>query len=107
MMQRDTQVQSPSHYDVWEDLAAIEVMARTSTVAEFRGFCRNTALKYRLRAGKKGTGTVHQDLAKADEYQILFDTYVDLCKPDVVDASPEDIASLLNSASEVHRRHHD
>ena len=73
------QVNNPKHYDVWEDLTAIEVMARTSTLEEFRGFCRNTALKYTLRAGKKGTGCTHQDLAKSEQYRILFDDYKNLC----------------------------
>ena len=85
-MQRDDQVQQPKHYDVWPDLSAIEVMACTSTITEFQGFCRNTALKYRLRAGKKGTGCTHQDLAKADQYLVLFKQFKHMCKDHIVDA---------------------
>ncbi len=95
------QVRNPKHYDVGEDLTVIETMARTSTRAEFNGFCRNTALKYRLRAGKKGTGTVHQDLAKADEYGLLFDEYVQYCIPDDEFISEDELGSLLNLTSEV------
>ena len=80
MISEHEQVVAPTHYDVWEDTTAIEVMARTSSVAEFNGFCRNTALKYRLRAGKKADAL--KDLHKAEQYRKLFDEYKHLCIPD-------------------------
>lgn len=75
----DTQVHEPRHYDVFPDVSAIEIIARTSTVAEFRGFCKGSVLKYHLRVGKKGTGTVYQDLAKADKYIVLYKELRHLC----------------------------
>ena len=78
-MQRDDQVQHPKHYEVFPGVEAIEVMARSATVAEWRGFCKLTVLKYRLRSGKKGVGTAHQDLAKGDEYIALYEQHKHLC----------------------------
>lgn len=92
-MQKDDQVQAPKHYDVWPDLAAIEVMACTSTLAEFEGFCRNTALKYTLRAGKKGVGSTEQDFAKRDQYRVLFEQYKHMCKDPLINGYADELVS--------------
>tara|TARA_R110000772_G_scaffold22123_1_gene60094 strand:- start:305 stop:583 length:279 start_codon:yes stop_codon:yes gene_type:complete len=76
-MARQDQVHKPEHYDVFPGVEAIEVMARSATVAEWRGFCKLTVLKYRLRVGKKDD--VMQELSKADEYIGLYNKYQHLC----------------------------
>lgn len=76
----DTSVRQPSHYQVFDGLESIEVIARSMTVSEFRGFCMGNVLKYRLRAGKKSElATVEKDLKKADFYKELFEQHKDKC----------------------------
>lgn len=70
-------VHKPSHYDLFEDVEAIEVIARSLTKEEFRGYCFGNLLKYRLRCGKKDN--VEQELAKADKYKELYEKYKDFC----------------------------
>lgn len=73
-------VRQPSHYQVFEGLESIEVIARSMTVSEFRGFCMGNVLKYRLRAGKKSElATMEKDLSKAAFYQELFDLHKGKC----------------------------
>lgn len=96
-MHRDDQVQNPSHYDLFEDMTAIEVIACSLTLEEFRGFCKGNMLKYRLRAGSKGVGCLPQDIAKADNYPELYKTYRSLCRL----TGSDDLGDLLNPTSEV------
>lgn len=70
-------VNKPKHYELFEDIEAIEVIARSLTKEEFRGYCFGNLLKYRLRCGKKDN--VEQELAKADKYKELYEKYKDLC----------------------------
>lgn len=73
-------VKAPSHYMLFDGTESIEVIARSMTVSEFRGFCFGNVLKYRLRAGKKSElATMEQDLKKAAYYQELFDKHKGLC----------------------------
>lgn len=73
-------VRKPSHYQVFDGLESIEVIARSMTVSEFRGFCMGNVLKYRLRAGKKSElATMEKDLSKAAFYQELFDLHKGKC----------------------------
>lgn len=73
-------VRAPSHYMLFDNLESIEVIARTMTVSEFRGFCLGNVLKYRLRAGKKAElANMEQDLKKAEFYKELFDKHKGLC----------------------------
>ncbi|QVV96855.1 nucleotide kinase [Kosakonia phage Kc166A] len=73
-------VRQPSHYQVFDGLESIEVIARSMTVSEFRGFCMGNVLKYRLRAGKKSElATMEKDLNKAAFYQELFDLHKGKC----------------------------
>lgn len=69
-------VKNPSHYQLL-DTEAIEVIARTMTETMFYGYCLGNELKYRLRAGKKGDAL--EDLAKADEYELIFNRYKHYC----------------------------
>ena len=73
-------VRKPSHYQVFDGVESIEIIARSMTVSEFRGFCLGIVLKYRLRAGKKSElATMEKDLNKAAFYQELFDLHKGKC----------------------------
>lgn len=73
-------VRKPSHYQVFDGVESIEIIARSMTVSEFRGFCMGNVLKYRLRAGKKSElSTMEKDLNKAAFYQELFDLHKGKC----------------------------
>jgi len=73
----DRLVHKPKHYSLFEDVEAIEVIARSLTKEQFRGYCFGNLLKYRLRCGKKDS--VEQELAKADKYKELYEKYKGLC----------------------------
>lgn len=76
----DAGVRKPSHYQVFDGVESIEIIARSMTVSEFRGFCMGNVLKYRLRAGKKSElATMEKDLNKAAFYQELFDLHKGKC----------------------------
>lgn len=77
---RGDDVRQPSHYQVFPDVESIEIIARSMTVAEFKGFCLGNVLKYRLRAGKKSElATMEKDLKKADFYKELFEQHKGKC----------------------------
>ncbi|WAO25456.1 nucleotide kinase [Shigella phage CT02] len=76
----DDGVKQPRHYQLFDNVEAIEVIARSMTVEAFRGYCLGNILKYRLRAGKKSElATMEKDLNKAAFYQELFDKHRGLC----------------------------
>lgn len=76
----DDGVQNPSHYQVFDGVESIEIIARSMTVSEFRGFCLGNVLKYRLRAGKKSElATMEKDLKKAEKYKELFEQHKGKC----------------------------
>ena len=70
-------VKNPKHYQLFDGIESIEIIARSMTVERFLGFCLGSTLKYRLRAGKKDD--LMQDIAKADQFEILFKKYRHLC----------------------------
>jgi len=74
------QVHSPKHYNVLEDIEAIQIIAGSMSQEMFKGYCLGNILKYRLRCGAKDD--VNQELAKADKYKELFAKYKHLCKED-------------------------
>ena len=76
-MSYDMNVTNPKHYQLFDGIESIEIIARSMTVEQFLGFCLGCALKYRLRAGKKDD--LMQDIAKADQFEILFKKYRHLC----------------------------
>ncbi|UOL49342.1 hypothetical protein [Escherichia phage CY1] len=77
---KDDGVRKPSHYQVFDGVESIEIIARSMTVSEFRGFCMGNVLKYRLRAGKKSElATMEKDLNKSAFYQELFDLHKGKC----------------------------
>lgn len=61
------EINSPSHYMLFPDMQAIDVIKAALTPEEFAGYCKGNALKYRLRAGEKGP--VEKCIAKACWYQ--------------------------------------
>ena len=71
-------VNSPAHYQFFPDVEAIEIIAASMTLDEFRGYCMGNRLKYRLRAGNKDK--LEQDIAKSDKYVELFDKWKHLCQ---------------------------
>ena len=73
-------VRAPTHYQVFPGTESIEIIARSMTQAEFRGFCLGNVLKYRLRAGKKSDqASIEKDLSKADFYKELFEEHKYKC----------------------------
>lgn len=76
----DDGVKQPSHYQLFEGVEAIEVIARSMTQEMFRGYCLGNILKYRLRAGKKSElATLEKDMAKAAFYLELYTKHKGLC----------------------------
>lgn len=61
------EINSPSHYMLFPDMEAIDVIKAALTPEEFAGYCKGSALKYRLRAGEKGPA--EKCIAKACWYQ--------------------------------------
>lgn len=76
-MNNGMNVTNPKHYQLFDGIESIEIIARSMTVERFLGFCLGSTLKYRLRAGKKDD--LMQDIAKADQFEILFKKYRHLC----------------------------
>lgn len=76
----DPMVKKPSHYQLFEGVEAIEVIARSMTQEMFKGYCLGNILKYRLRAGKKSElATLEKDMAKATFYLELYTKHKGLC----------------------------
>lgn len=73
-------VTKPSHYMLFDDIEAIEVIARSMTREQFKGYCFGNILKYRLRAGKKSElAYLEKDTAKAGFYGELYEKHKDKC----------------------------
>lgn len=65
-------VNNPSHYKLFPNMEVIDVIKKTLTLEEFVGYCKGSVLKYRLRAGLKGS--LSEDIAKANWYaKVLHD----------------------------------
>ena len=60
-------VNKPQHYDLFPGTQAIDVIQSALTPEEFNGYLKGNALKFRLRAGRKGDPVI--DLNKADWYR--------------------------------------
>lgn len=74
-------VKNPKHYQIIEGIESIDIIARSMTVEQFRGFCLGNILKYRIRAGKKDA--LEQDIAKANEYKKIFENKKHMCVRDI------------------------
>jgi len=68
-------VHHPSHYRIFPDKEAIELIKACLTHEEFIGWLKGDILKYRLRAGFKDD--VKQDIDKAMWYQNYLFEYVE------------------------------
>lgn len=78
--QDDDGVKNPSHYGILEDIEAIELIARSMTVEQFKGYCLGNIMKYRLRAGNKSElAYLEKDIKKAEQYKVIFNKYKGLC----------------------------
>ncbi len=73
MNKTDELVKNPPHYKFF-DVEAINILEKSLTKEEFRGFCKGSALKYRLRAGKKINAV--QDIQKALEFEEIYKRYL-------------------------------
>lgn len=71
-------VNKPSHYQFFEGVEVIEIIASSMTREQFKGYCLGNRIKYRLRAGNKDK--LEQEIAKSDKYVELYDEYKHLCK---------------------------
>ena len=60
-------VESPNHYCLYEDVEVIDIIKAALSGEEFRGYCKGNIIKYRMRAGLKGTA--EQDIKKSYEYK--------------------------------------
>ncbi|WAK44907.1 putative nucleotide kinase [Erwinia phage pEa_SNUABM_57] len=73
-------VRKPSHYMLFDDVEAIDIIAHSMTREQFKGYILGTVLKYRLRAGKKSElAYMEKDLAKAAFFIELYDKHKDKC----------------------------
>lgn len=70
-------IKNPKHYHIIKHIESIDIIARCMTVEQFKGFCLGNILKYRIRAGKKDA--LEQDIAKANEYELIFENKKHLC----------------------------
>lgn len=66
-MAMSDEINNPQHYQLFPDTQAIDVIEAALTPAEYIGYLKGNALKYRLRAGDKGP--VEKCIAKANWYQ--------------------------------------
>ncbi len=71
-------VNKPSHYQFFEGVEVIEIIASSMTREQFKGYCLGNRIKYRLRAGNKDK--IEQEIAKSDKYVELYDEHKHLCK---------------------------
>tara|TARA_R110002124_G_C8974544_1_gene515783 strand:+ start:33013 stop:33693 length:681 start_codon:yes stop_codon:yes gene_type:complete len=72
------EVNKPSHYQFFEGVEVIEIIASSMTREQFKGYCLGNRIKYRLRAGNKDK--LEQEIAKSDKYVGLYDEHKHLCK---------------------------
>jgi hypothetical protein len=70
-------VRKPSHYQLIDGVESIEIIARSMTHEQWKGFCLGNMLKYRIRAGKKDA--LQQDIDKANYYGELYELHKDKC----------------------------
>lgn len=71
-------VEKPKHYQFFDGVEAIELIAASMTQDQFYGYCLGNKLKYRLRAGEKDD--LQQDINKSNKYEELYELHKDKCK---------------------------
>jgi hypothetical protein len=70
----DKNINNPNHYKLLGQ-DTIEIIARSMTLEQWKGFCLGNILKYRIRAGKKGE--LRQCVKKAERFEFLFEEHKD------------------------------
>lgn len=80
-MKDNDEINSPSHYMLFPDMEAIDVIKAALTPEEFKGYLKGNALKYRLRAGDKGPA--EKCIGKARWYQdrLMSEVHGHACPP--------------------------
>lgn len=71
-------VEKPRHYQFFDGVEAIELIASSMTQDQFYGYCLGNKLKYRLRAGEKDD--LQQDINKSNKYEELYELHKGKCK---------------------------
>jgi len=69
------EVNNPKHYWIFPDLQAIDVIRKTLSKEEYKGYLKGNILKCRLRAGKKSDPITC--IEKADWYSTELDRLVE------------------------------
>jgi len=80
-MKDNDEINSPSHYMLFPDMEAIDVIKAALTPEEFKGYLKGNALKYRLRAGDKGPA--EKCIRKSRWYQdrLMSEVHGHACQP--------------------------
>ena len=68
-------VKKPSHY-IWFDIETIDVIEKTLTHEQFKGFLMGTSMRYRFRCGSKPGEPLERDIDKAKQYEKYWYEYV-------------------------------
>lgn len=76
-MSYEMNVKNPKHYHLIDNVESIDIIARSMTTEQFMWFGLSNTLKYRIRAGKEDS--LEQDIAKANQFEIIFKTKKHLC----------------------------
>ncbi len=77
------EINHPAHYQLFPDTEAIDVIRAALTPAEFIGYLKGSALKYRLRAGDKGPA--EKCIGKSRWYQNRLHSLASEAAPDGFD----------------------
>lgn len=73
-------VLNPPHY-MMLGVETITIIAKSMTAEQWHGYCLGSAMKYRLRAGKKGSiEKASEDLAKAMFFEELYHIHITLTR---------------------------
>ena len=72
LLQKSDPVKHPKHYMLC-GTEVIDIIKKTLTPEEYKGYVLGNILKYRLRAGKKGEADkIQEDIAKALQYEAMY-----------------------------------
>ena len=93
------EINNPAHYQLFPDVEAIDVIKAALTPAEFIGYLKGSALKYRLRAGDKGPA--EKCIGKSRWYQNYLRNEHESRKPDRADLGDFGKQNMIEPASEI------
>lgn len=66
-MENKVKNEKSTHYEIWKDFEAIDIIKELLTHEEYIGFLKGNILKYQLRLGKKDS--VEADMEKISDYK--------------------------------------